>query len=201
MTTAETTQHVYDHFATEFDQKRGKSLFEKAWLDRFLAFVPSGGHVLDVGCGSGDPIAAYLMGKGFQVTGIDASPAMIDLARSKYPGSKWAVQDMRTLSASDQWDGVIAWNSFFHLTRPDQRKVLPKLANLVKPGGPLMITTGTGDGEALGQVAGQPVYHASLTTESYTDILEHNGCTVQRVTLTDPDCQQHSVLLAQKTDD
>ena len=199
MTTAKATQRVYDHFAAAFDQQRGKSLFEKAWLDRFLAFVPEGGHILDVGCGSGDPIAAYLMGKGFQVTGLDASPAMIDLARSKFPDSTWQVQDMRTLTGPDQWDGVIAWNSFFHLPRSDQRDVLPLLAARVKPGGPLMFTTGTGDGKALGQVAGQPVYHASLTTETYTDILATHGCVVRRVKLTDPDCQQHSVLLAQKS--
>lgn len=198
MTTAQTTQQVYNNFATEFDQQRNKSLFEQTWLDRFLAFVPADGHILDVGCGSGEPIAAYLMNKGFQVTGLDASPAMIELAQSKFPNGNWDVQDMRSLDTTPNWDGVIAWNSFFHLTQPDQRAVLPKLATAVKPGGPLMITTGTGNGEALGKVAGQPVYHASLDTGSYTDILTKQGCTVQRVKLTDPDCRQHSILLAQK---
>lgn len=192
------TQAVYNEEAKPFDRHRNKALFEKNWLDRFAAFVPSGGHVLDLGCGSGEPIAAYLAKYGFHVTGVDASPAMIDLARAKVPDGDWQLGDMRTLGTDRTYDGILAWNSFFHLTREDQRITLPRLARMLQPGGPLLFTTGTGDGEAWGTVAGRPVYHASLTTRAYTDILATAGCIPEHVVLEDPACAGHSVFLARK---
>jgi SAM-dependent methyltransferase len=47
--------------------------------------LPSG-HVLDLGCGSG-VLSRHLLDAGFDVTGIDASPSMIDLARTRAPGA------------------------------------------------------------------------------------------------------------------
>jgi SAM-dependent methyltransferase len=41
--------------------------------------------VLDIGCGSGQPIAAYLAGRGHRVAGIDGSPEMIALFRANLP--------------------------------------------------------------------------------------------------------------------
>lgn len=198
MTDPIATQRVYDQYAEVYDQNRNKSLFEKDWLDAFTQLVVPGGHILDLGCGSAEPIAGYLIECGFRVTGMDASPAMIALAKARYPNEDWQVRDMRHLPDSERYDGVIAWNSFFHLTRLDQQTTLPRLAQALRPGAPLMFTTGTSDGEALGTVAGQPVYHASLTSQHYEDILTDHGCAAKRVVLEDATCNLHSVFLAQK---
>lgn len=198
---AATTLDVYEHHAAAFDKQRNKALFEQGWLDAFLGHVPKTGHILDVGCGSGDPIASYLSDQGRKITGVDAAAAMVALARKKDPKGDWRLMDMRVLDLGFTFDGVIAWNSFFHLTRPDQRIVLALLVKHLKPRAPLMLTTGTGDGEVTGYVAGQPVYHASLTSETYRAILDELGCEVIDVVLEDPTCNGHSVLLARKTDD
>jgi ubiquinone/menaquinone biosynthesis C-methylase UbiE len=44
--------------AREWDEARGRNLFERGWLDRFTALLPPGGSVLDIGCGSGEPMRA-----------------------------------------------------------------------------------------------------------------------------------------------
>ena len=75
------TQSVYQNRARQFDQERSRSLMEKTWLDRFLNGLPAGGSVLDLGCGCGEPIGAYLIDRGFNLVGVDYAPAMIDLAR------------------------------------------------------------------------------------------------------------------------
>ena len=82
---AHTTLGVYDRQAERFDTERPRVLFERVWLDRFLAMVPPGGRILDVGCGAGEPIARYLMARGRQVTGLDASSAMLAIARRRFP--------------------------------------------------------------------------------------------------------------------
>ncbi|MFN3636804.1 MAG: class I SAM-dependent methyltransferase, partial [Rhizobium rhizophilum] len=89
---------LYERHALSFDRIRGKQLFEKPWLDRFAALLPPGGAILDIGCGSGEPIAADLVGRGFALTGVDGSPSLIDLCRFRLPSGEWHVADMRRLS-------------------------------------------------------------------------------------------------------
>src|SRR5687768_1614343 len=78
------------------DRRRG-SFQERSWLQRFVAGLPRGASILDVGCGAGEPIAGFLLEAGFEVTGIDSSPAMIEMCRERYPHGEWLVADMRTL--------------------------------------------------------------------------------------------------------
>jgi SAM-dependent methyltransferase len=87
-------------------------------LDFYLAVAREVGgrspDVLDVGCGTGR-IALALAESGAMVTGTDASPAMIDVARSKAAGANptWAVSDMRRLEISGMFDAVIVGGHSF----------------------------------------------------------------------------------------
>ena len=171
---------LYSRRAAEFDADRGRSLNERPWLDAFLDHVPSAGTVLDLGCGSGEPIARYLIRRGRQVTGVDASPGLIALCRERFPEQDWIVADMRGLDLGRTFDGMIAWHSSFHLTGADQRALFPVLARHLKPGGVLMFTSGHEDGERIGEWRGEPLYHASLSTAEYRERLEAEGFTILR---------------------
>ncbi|MGW0595203.1 class I SAM-dependent methyltransferase, partial [Streptosporangium sp. NPDC002607] len=65
---------------------------DRAILGAFAEVVNAGGdgQVADLGCGPGH-ITAYLDGLGLAVVGVDASPAMIELARQAYPGLRFDV--------------------------------------------------------------------------------------------------------------
>lgn len=77
MTTGpEQTKAVYEANAVTFDAQRSRTLFEARWLARFAACLPSGGRVLDLGCGAGEPIAQWFIAEGFQITGVDFAEAM-----------------------------------------------------------------------------------------------------------------------------
>ena len=65
---------LYDRHARAFDQERGRTLFERPWLDRFLTLLPPGGTILDIGCGMGEPIARYLIEQGYAATGSIRRP-------------------------------------------------------------------------------------------------------------------------------
>jgi hypothetical protein len=67
-----------------------------------------------------------------------------------------------------KYNGIIAWHSFFHLNQNDQRAMFPRFAALAAPGAALMFTAGHFDGVAMGEFAGEPLYHASLSAEEYT---------------------------------
>ena len=68
---------LYQRHANDWDRERGRCLFEKPWLDRFLALLPQSASVLDIGCGAAEPIARYLIERGCHLTGIDSSSALI----------------------------------------------------------------------------------------------------------------------------
>lgn len=193
---AAATRDVYERNAARFAAERSKSLQERAWLDRFLALLPDGGTILDLGCGSGEPIAEYFLRRGYPVTGADFSHAMLGLARQRRPNGNWHQTDMRELDLPERFDGIIAWDSFFHLRPDEQRATLPRIARHLAPGGALLLTVGPVAGEVVGKVGADRVYHASLSPEEYGDILDDLGVDVVDFDPEDPDCSGHTVLLA-----
>ena len=180
------------------DRDRQTELFEQSWLDRFAALVPDGGHILDIGCGPAKPIAAYLIGRGFKVHGVDSSPTMISLARRNCPNGDWTVADMRTLALGKRYDGLLAWDSFFHLTYDDQRRMFPIFRDHANLGGPILFTSGPRHGEAIGNLRDEPLYHASLDPAEYRSLLAANNFTVVAERMEDPECGGHSVWLARR---
>lgn len=106
MDDADNIAGLYRRHAHSWAQARGKSLVEALWLDRFLTLLPKAAHVLDLGCGSGEPIASYLREKGCTVTGVDASPEMIAMCKARFPDGDWRVADMRALPFDERFDGI-----------------------------------------------------------------------------------------------
>ncbi|WP_147111364.1 class I SAM-dependent methyltransferase [Tateyamaria sp. syn59] len=194
----EDIQGVYDRQAAVYDARRSRALFEARWLARFAAALPDGARVLDLGCGTGDPIARWFMAEGFEVTGVDFSEPMLAIARERWPDGDWRQADMRTLDLGETFDGIIAWNSFFHLTAEAQRDCIARMAAHLEPGGSLMLTVGPSAGEAEGTVGDEAVYHASLSPAGYATCLEENGLRLTGFLAEDPDANQHTVLMARK---
>ena len=192
------TRGIYERNARLFDIERSKKLEEKSWLDRFADLLPKSAKVLDVGCGAGEPIARYLIRKGFEVEGLDFSKAMLEIIRGRFPYQTWHRMDMRTMSMGTGFDGIIAWHSFFHLNHGDQELTLHKFVEHLEPEGVLLITVGDRYGEVVGRVGVEEVYHASFSFETYEKILANLHVRVLDFVPNDPDCGASSVLMAQR---
>lgn len=74
---------TYEKIADWMDEHRSRTLFEKRYLDRTIAYLKPKATVLDLGCGTGEPIGQYFIDVGFQVTGVDGSTRMLEIARSR----------------------------------------------------------------------------------------------------------------------
>ncbi len=193
---SETIIDLYERRAADYDRDRGRTLLERTWLDRFLSHVAASGTVLDLGCGTSQPIAHYLVATGHGVLGVDSSPAMIGLCRARLPESEWVVADMRRLALARRFDGILAWDSFFHLPMDDQRAMFPRFAAHASPGAALMFTSGTSHGERIGSYHGEPLYHASLDPAEYEELLHGNGFELRAHVAEDPECGAHTIWLA-----
>lgn len=161
---AERVPALYEAHGRRWDGERRAehrpdgSARERHWLERLACLLPTAAPVLDVGCGGGVPIAATLLELGFAVTGIDGSGTMIELFRSRFPGSPAHLTDMRRVELGARFHGLIAWDSLFHLTPDDQRAMFPTFARHAAPGAALLFTSGTHLGEAIGTLHGEPLY-------------------------------------------
>jgi hypothetical protein len=105
---------------------------------------------------------------------------------------------MRHLETGSIFDGIISWDGFFHLSQSEQRLLLPKLAAMLRPGGIMLLTVGPVQGEVTGTVAGQTVYHASLSPREYRQLLSRSGMDAITFQAEDPLCGYHSVLMARR---
>ncbi|WP_106746296.1 class I SAM-dependent methyltransferase [Yoonia maritima] len=188
---------LYRRHAAAWVRNHGTSLIEKNWLDRFTAPLTVRAQLLDIGCGAGDPIARYLLDRGFAVTGVDASPELIDVAQENMPAAHWVVADMRALQLSQRFDGMLAWDSIFHLTPGDQRLMFPVFAAHANVGAQLMFTSGPAHGDAIGEFEGEPLYHSSLDPSEYRLLLDQNRFEVVDHIVEDLDCGFRTVWLAQ----
>ena len=188
---------LYERHAEHYVAARSQQGLEGAWLDRFTALVPPRAAILDIGCGFGEPIARYLINRGFAVDGLDTSPTLIRRCRERFPHRTWQVADMRTLALGKSFQGLVAWDSFFHLCPEDQRRMFPIFGRHAAAGAALMFTSGTSHGDAIGSYRGEPLYHGSLADEEYQTLLGSNGFRVEAHMVEDPDCGRHTVWLAQ----
>jgi len=177
---------------------REAQLDERGWLEKFCDLIGARGSVLDLGCGAGEPIATYLVNHGYSVTGVDSSTAMIALFRERHPDQEALVADMRMLSLERVFPGILAWDSFFHLNHDDQRRMFPIFRAHAAPRAALMFTSGSIHGEAIGQLEGEPLYHASLDVTEYRQLLESSGFDVLANVLEDQSCAGRTVWLAQR---
>lgn len=167
---------LYQRHAHAFDAARRGAFPERKWLERFTRTLPRGGEVLDLGCGGGEPIDRFLVDRGFRVTGVDIAPSMIQLARTRFFRQTWIEADMRKFgAASSAYDGIVAWSSLFHLDHAAQEKMIQRRAVWLKRGGVALFNTGPNRGVSIGEFAGEPFYHASLSPDEYRAVFAQSG--------------------------
>jgi SAM-dependent methyltransferase len=118
---------VRDHFdvvAPGYDEWKRKAGYYYATLRRLLReVVPPGRKVLEVGCGTGDLLAALEPADGL---GIDLSPAMVAIAQSKHPGLRFRAEDVTRPAGGERFDFVVLCDVIEHL--PDVPAALVGLA-------------------------------------------------------------------------
>ncbi|GAB3835750.1 methyltransferase domain-containing protein [Kribbella italica] len=149
----DTVRTSYDRVADNYVEMNLGDLTTYPWLrtaiDGFAAAVHGLGPVLDVGCGPGD-VTAYLAERGLDVSGVDLSERMIEHARRRHPGLRFAVASATELEpAESSYGGILGWWSLFNLPRDVLSQVLQSFARALVPGGHLILGMHQGDGERV----------------------------------------------------
>lgn len=149
------TRESYDTVALSYAELLRGALdqapYERAVLALFAELVRAagGGPVLDVGCGPGR-ITAHLRDLGADASGLDLSPAMIDVARREHPDLRFEVGSMTDLDLADgSVAGLLAWFSLIHVPDDEVPPVLAHFHRVLRPGGTVLLAFHAGDGSRL----------------------------------------------------
>ena len=96
--------------------------------------------VVDVGCGTGRHVE-YLASRGFEVTGVDSSPAMLDVARTRTDAASFEIGDLFAWRPPSPADAVLCRGVLNDLTQDvDRQHGLESLWEMLRPGGLLLIS-------------------------------------------------------------
>lgn len=102
------------------------------------ARVTSGTRLLDAGCGAG-LLALLASLRGARVAALDASPALLAIARERLPAADLREGDLEALPFDDAgFDAVVAVNSVFYAA--DMAQAMRELARVARPGGRVVVT-------------------------------------------------------------
>ncbi|MEV0637090.1 class I SAM-dependent methyltransferase [Streptomyces sp. NPDC050619] len=137
----------WDARAASFDDVPDHGLrnpeVRRAWAERLRGWLPErAGDVLDLGCGTGS-LSLLAAERRHHVTGVDLSPAMVDLARAKLAGrdAVFLVGDAAAPPVGEQrFDAVLARHVLWAL--PDPGRALRQWRELLRPGGRLVLIEG-----------------------------------------------------------
>nr|MDT0251273.1 methyltransferase domain-containing protein [Endozoicomonas sp.] len=113
----------------------------------FLPLIPSGGHILDAGCGSGRDARAFI-DRGYKVTAFDASATLAAMAAqlTEQPVETCLFDEFQTI----RWfDGVWACASLLHVPYAELAATINHLAGFLVPGGYFYCSFKHGRGEVL----------------------------------------------------
>ena len=128
-----------------------------ARLRGFLALLPPGGSILELGCGAGNH-SAVMLEAGFQVRPTDGSPEMAEIA-SRRLGHPVEAMRFDELSEDEAYDGVWASACLLHVPRGELADILLKIHHALKPAGVFYASfkVGEGDGrDTLGRYYNYP---------------------------------------------
>ena len=132
-------RQAYDLISSNYQEKYfDKPAFAEVF-DGWLTQLPAAGHILDAGCGHGDPILTRILSKGFQVTGSDLSPAMLERARKQFPGVQFWEHAITEIEAENVFDGACSFSSLLYLDPIDLFHSIHRLYHAIKPGGLLFL--------------------------------------------------------------
>ena len=169
-----------------------------ALLTRALGAIPPAPSVLDVGCGSGVPIARWLVARGCRVTGVDASARLLELAARAVPTATLLHGDLREVDPGGPFDVLVAWDSVFHVPRAEHAAVFARFSRWLRPEGALVMSLGGSAWEGTSDMHDETFFYSGHAPDESRRLLAAAGFDVMHAEIDDPTSRGHLAVLARR---
>jgi mutator protein MutT len=161
------TSNYYSSNATAYCEETRAIQVEDLY-DRFLIHVKPGGHILDLGCGSGRDSKSFRE-RGYTVTSMDGNAEIASWAM-KYTGHQVEVKNFQDIDYHGEFDGVWASASLLHCPLNQLSDVLLRVSDSLKGEGIAYMSFKWGDATT---VDAQGRHFTNLTTEALSGLLKN----------------------------
>ncbi len=203
-------QDSYNHIAEQWHTNfRGQTYVDRtlSYVDRILEGLPLGAKVLDLGCGTGNPIAKHIVERGFCVVGVDQSKELLKIAKTVIPEAELVHADMVEIQFSEKFAAAVAWDSVFHVERKYHSSIYRKLADCLESGGRLLLSVGGSgaepdDSDAQGitsEMFGHTFFYDAYAPRIARELLEAEGFEIEVWEVDDPSSNGHIAVVARKS--
>lgn len=132
----------------------------------FLKHIPKGGHILDLGCGSGRDSLEFIK-RGYKITAVDGSKELANAA-SKIIGQQVICSKFEDLKLTETFDGIWASASLLHVNKNDIVDVIKNLSSNLKPTGIFYMSFKYGENEYIDE---KGRYFNCYTEETFKEML------------------------------
>lgn len=189
---------AYDKMLEKYQAHRS-SLSTNKYISRFNEKIPKQAAILDIGCGSGDPVDKELIRLGHLVTGLDISKKQIEKARKNCPRGSFKVQNLLDLRSDEyQVDAATSFYALFHVPRDQHLRLLTTIATFLPRNGWFLLTMGDRDFEGFHELCGERVWSSHFGPQTNKKLLQKAGFKIDFETIDRSGNESHQIILAWK---
>ena len=167
-------QEQYDHMAESYTESR--SLFDNTdQLEELAQLISPKSTILDLGCGTGLPVAKFFAEGGYNVTGIDLSDKMIRLAKENVPDAVFYTDNIINTDLSENsFDLIVSFYCLFHLRKEPQKVLFNKIMHWLKTDGYAYFTLATKEYTGQEDFEGTIHFENNILPYSHYSLAEYN---------------------------
>jgi SAM-dependent methyltransferase len=194
-------QNSYDYIAEQWHKNfRGQAYVERTlgYVDKILEGLPPQAKVLDLGCGTGNPIAKHIVERDFRVVGVDQSKRLLEIASTVVPGAELIHADMLEIQFAEKFAAAVAWDSVFHVERKYHSAIYRKLSDSLEPGGRLLLSVGGSEAEDFSEMFGHTFFYSGYAPKVARQLLEAEGFEIEVWEVDDPSSRGHIAVIARR---
>ncbi len=176
---------VYDKFAESYDASRDSFNIDDI-IGRFRQQLTDTGHLLDLGCGAGIPVGRSFIDNGWNVSGVDFSSKMLELAAKHVPEMETVCSDICSVEyRAAEFDAISLIYSIFHIPSDQHADLFNNLYRWLKPNGMALFTyatqeyTGSEEFSGYKEFLGQQLYYSHDTPDVLFQLLQDIGFVVE----------------------
>jgi 2-polyprenyl-3-methyl-5-hydroxy-6-metoxy-1,4-benzoquinol methylase len=166
---------LYDRFSYRYWDTWGVDVPDthRAYLQKFLERIPSGGMILSAACGAGR-FDGFLLEAGHRVVGIDQSEGVLAKAKEPFPEVQYIKMALQEMDFRERFDGVICMDALEHIPPEDYPGILSGFQAALKANGVLYFTADREEEPdfdlemyyKLGKASGLPIVFGEVMDEA-----------------------------------